>query len=80
LTPLFYSELNHALMSRQMLVPEGFRLYARSEGLDPSSYFQMAKQQPSPSNNKSIQPAVGDFGSSWKLLLWRIRSIVLNYK
>jgi hypothetical protein len=66
-------------MLGEMKVPEGYRLYARSEGLDPSTYFQVVKQQPSLSNNQSIEYAGGGFGSSWKLL-WRLLSTLLNYK
>lgn len=78
MTPLLYRELNHAHMAGEMMVPEGYRLYARSERLDPSSYFQMVKQQPSLSNSQSIESAGEGFGS-WKLL-WHLLSTLLNYK
>lgn len=61
----------------EMMVPEGYRHYARSEGLDPSSYFQMVKQQPSLPNNQGLKSAGGGYGSSilqFARLFWRLFS------
>lgn len=77
LTPLFHPELGHALILSEGTVPEGYRNYARSEGLDPSSYFQTVKQQSALSLNQGIESSTGGFGSSWKLL-WSFFTIRQN--
>gem|GEM_PF-5149648 len=71
--PWLYPERDHRHMLSEETIPEGYRRYARSEGLDPSSYFQIVKQHPSLSNNQRVGSTGGGFESSWKPL-WRLFS------
>ena len=73
LTALFCWEHDQTRMRGMMMVPEGYRRYARSEGLDPYSYFQMVNQPQALVHNERIEYAGTGFGPSWKAL-WRFFS------
>jgi len=62
-----------------MMVPEGYRNYARVEGLDPYTYYQTSNQQSSPSHVESIESAGRGYSPAWKLLL-RLFLAVLTSK
>jgi hypothetical protein len=73
MTALLYPELNQARLLAEKMIPEGYRRYAKSEGLDPYSYFQTVYQRPTLLHNERIDSTDAGFGPSWKLL-WRFFS------
>ena len=61
------------------MIPEGYRQYARSEGLDPNSFFQLVEQQPNPKSTFKQRPVAGGYGTSWRLL-WRFFTTLRHSK
>ena len=76
ITPL-YTARHHVLMIDE-LIPEGYRRYARLEGLDPSSYFQSGIGQHVLRDSQAFISA-GEVGSS-RRVLWRFFSMLRNSK
>jgi hypothetical protein len=64
--PWLYPESGMGKMDE--MVPEGFRHYAKIEGLDPSSYFARIEEKPVRSNNPAFQSVAGGNGLSWRAL------------